>query len=52
MATYVYIKKVNGSSCAKQPNQLFKGADDKHAGDLRTRRLKLGRIIIIIIIIY
>ena len=41
MATDVYIKKVNGSPCAKQAIQLFKGADDKHANYLRERRPKL-----------
>lgn len=41
MATDVYIKKVNGSPCAKQPIQLFKGANDKHAEYLRERRPKL-----------
>lgn len=34
IATDVYIKKVNGSPCANQPIQLFKGADDKHANYL------------------
>ena len=33
IATDVYIKKANSSPCAKQPIQLFKGADDKHAED-------------------